>query len=279
MLDMGFIHDIKRLMKLMPKSKQTLLFSATFSSEIKTLASSLLTNPVTIEVARENSTAQQISQVVHLVDKGRKKELLSHLIKTHDWQQILVFMRTKHGANRLSKQLIESGITATAIHGNKSQGARTKALADFKARDVKVLVATDIAARGLDISDLPHVVNFELPNIPEDYVHRIGRTGRAGQSGEAVSLVSIDEHGLLKDIERFIKKNVPKVEIESFRPDPSIKAEPAKKKQNSRNNSSDRKRGTSRKKSKESLASEIGSKMMNKLDKYDKPKNTRSRRR
>ena len=279
MLDMGFIHDIKRLMKLMPKSKQTLLFSATFSSEIKTLASSLLTNPVTIEVARENSTAQQISQVVHLVDKGRKKELLSHLIKTHDWQQILVFMRTKHGANRLSKQLIESGITATAIHGNKSQGARTKALADFKARDVKVLVATDIAARGLDISDLPHVVNFELPNIPEDYVHRIGRTGRAGQSGEAVSLVSIDEHGLLKDIERFIKKNVPKVEIESFRPDPSIKAEPAKKKQNSRNNSSDRKRGTSRKKSKESLASEIGSNMMNKLDKYDKPKNTRSRRR
>ena len=226
MLDMGFIHDIKKLMKLMPQKRQTLLFSATFSPEIKTLASGLLKNPVLVEVARQNKTADQISQVVHFVDKGRKRELLSQLIKVKDWRQVLVFTRTKHGANKLTKQLEEYGISAAAIHGNKSQGARTKALASFKANEIRVLVATDIAARGIDIDLLPHVVNYELPNVPEDYVHRIGRTGRAGQSGEAVSLVCVDEHQLLKDIEKFTKSEIPKVDIEAFRPDPNIKAEP-----------------------------------------------------
>ena len=227
MLDMGFIHDIKKLMAMMPKKKQTLLFSATFSREIKTLASGLLKDPVLVEVARENSTAGKISQVVYPVDKSRKRELLAQLIKTNDWKQVLVFTRTKHGANKVCKQLEEySGIKAAAIHGNKSQGARTKALADFKAGNVRVLVATDIAARGIDIDQLPHVVNFELPNVPEDYVHRIGRTGRAGMKGEAVSLVCIDEHELLRAIERFTKSSIEKVDIEAFRPDPSIEAEP-----------------------------------------------------
>jgi len=226
MLDMGFIHDIKKLMKLMPKKRQTLLFSATFSPEIKALASSLLKSPVLVEVARQNETADQIAQVVHFVDKRRKRELLSQLIKIKDWRQVLVFTRTKHGANKLTKALEESGISAAAIHGNKSQGARTKALASFKANEVRVLVATDIAARGLDIDQLPHVVNYELPNVPEDYVHRIGRTGRAGQSGEAVSLVCIDEHKLLHDIEKFIKFEIEKVDIPAFRPDPNIQAEP-----------------------------------------------------
>ncbi len=226
MLDMGFIHDIKKLMKLMPKERQTLLFSATFSKEIKALASGLLKDPQLIEVARENTTAAKISQVVHHVDKSRKRELLAQLIKTKNWEQVLVFTRTKHGANKLTKQLEDSGIRAAAIHGNKSQGARTKALAEFKSGKIRVLVATDIAARGIDIDQLPHVVNYELPNVAEDYVHRIGRTGRAGQSGEAVSLVCVDEHKLLQDIERFTKQKIEKVEIEAFRPDPSIKAEP-----------------------------------------------------
>jgi ATP-dependent RNA helicase RhlE len=213
-------------MKLMPQKRQTLLFSATFSPEIKKLASGLLKDPVHVEVARQNKTADQISQVVHFVDKTRKRELLSQLIKIKDWRQVLVFTRTKHGANKLTKELEASGIAAVAIHGNKSQGARTKALASFKANEIRVLVATDIAARGLDIDQLPHVVNYELPNVPEDYVHRIGRTGRAGQSGEAVSLVCIDEHKLLADIEKFIKTDIQKVDIEAFRPDPNIKAEP-----------------------------------------------------
>ncbi len=226
MLDMGFIHDIKKLMKMMPQKKQTLLFSATFSPEIKKLASGLLNKPETIEVARQNKTADQISQVVHYVDKHRKRELLSQLIKTKNWEQVLVFTRTKHGANKLTKQLEEGGITAAAIHGNKSQGARTKALANFKEGKTRVLVATDIAARGIDIDQLPHVVNFELPNVPEDYVHRIGRTGRAGQSGEAVSLVCVDEHKLLFDIEKLIKNEINKVHIPAFTPDPNIKAEP-----------------------------------------------------
>jgi len=226
MLDMGFIHDIKKLMKMMPQNKQTLLFSATFSPEIKKLASGLLNKPETIEVARQNKTADQISQVVHYVDKHRKRELLSQLIKTKNWEQVLVFTRTKHGANKLTKQLEEGGITAAAIHGNKSQGARTKALANFKEGKTRVLVATDIAARGIDIDQLPHVVNFELPNVAEDYVHRIGRTGRAGQSGEAVSLVCVDEHKLLFDIEKLIKTEINKVHIPAFTPDPNIKAEP-----------------------------------------------------
>jgi len=226
MLDMGFIHDIKKLMKMMPQKKQTLLFSATFSPEIKKLASGLLNNPETIEVARQNKTADQISQVVHYVDKHRKRELLSQLIKTKKWKQVLVFTRTKHGANKLTKQLEETGISAAAIHGNKSQGARTKALANFKEGKTRVLVATDIAARGIDIDQLPHVVNFELPNVAEDYVHRIGRTGRAGQSGEAVSLVCVDEHKLLFDIEKLIKTEINKVHIPAFTPDPNIKAEP-----------------------------------------------------
>lgn len=228
MLDMGFIHDIRKLLAIIPKQKQTLLFSATFSADIKKLANGLLKSPVLIEVARENTTAESVSQVVHPVDKKRKRELLSFLIGSNDWKQVLVFTRTKHGANKLTEQLGKDGITAAAIHGNKSQGARTKALANFKSNAIRVLVATDIAARGIDIEQLPHVVNFELPNVPEDYVHRIGRTGRAGSEGEAMSLVCVDELKLLKDIERLIKANIPKVTFEGYEPDPSIKAEPIK---------------------------------------------------
>jgi len=226
MLDMGFIHDIRKVLALMPKQKQTLLFSATFSKEIKQLSSGLLSSPALVEVTAENIASDLISQVVHPVDKIRKRELLSFLIGSNNWKQVLVFNRTKHSANRLAKQLESDGISAAAIHGNKSQGARTKALADFKSGKVSVLVATDIAARGLDISQLPHVVNFDLPNVAEDYVHRIGRTGRAGHEGEAMSLVCIDEHKLLKDIEKLIKRDIPKIVIDDFQPDPSIKAEP-----------------------------------------------------
>jgi ATP-dependent RNA helicase RhlE len=226
MLDMGFIRDIRKVLALLPGHKQTLLFSATFSNEIRKLANDLLKSPVLIEVAQQNTTAELVTQVVHPVDKNRKRELLSYLIGSNNWKQVLVFTRTKHGANRLSQQLIKDGITASAIHGNKSQGARTRALAEFKTGKVRVLVATDIAARGLDISQLPHVVNYELPNIAEDYVHRIGRTGRAGNEGEAMSLVCIDEHNLLKDIERLIKRDIPRDVIEGYEPDPSIQAEP-----------------------------------------------------
>ena len=226
MLDMGFIHDIKKVLALLPKEKQTLLFSATFSSDIKKLANNLLNNPALIEVAQINTTAERIKQVVHHVDKGRKRELLSFLIGSNNWKQVLVFTRTKHGANRLAEQLGKDGITSAAIHGNKSQGARTKALADFKLGKVRVLVATDIAARGIDIDQLPHVVNFELPNVAEDYVHRIGRTGRAGNEGEALSLVCVDELKLLKDIERLTKNEIPKIAIEGYDVDPSIKPEP-----------------------------------------------------
>ncbi|MCK5385976.1 MAG: ATP-dependent RNA helicase RhlE [Gammaproteobacteria bacterium] len=226
MLDMGFIHDIKKVLALLPKEKQTLLFSATFSNDIKKLANNLLNNPALIEVAQINTTAERIKQVVHHVDKGRKRELLSFLIGSKNWRQVLVFTRTKHGANRLAEQLGKDGITSAAIHGNKSQGARTKALADFKSGKVRVLVATDIAARGIDIDQLPHVVNFELPNVAEDYVHRIGRTGRAGNEGEAMSLVCVDELKLLKDIERLTKNEIPKTAIEGYEVDPSIKPEP-----------------------------------------------------
>jgi ATP-dependent RNA helicase RhlE len=226
MLDMGFIHDIRKVLALVPKQKQTLLFSATFSDDIKKLASGLMKSPALIEVARRNTTVDAIEQTVHPVDKSRKRELLSFLIGSERWQQVLVFSRTKHGANRLAGQLVADGINAAAIHGNKSQGARTRALAEFKSGKVQVLVATDIAARGLDIDQLPHVVNFDLPNVPEDYVHRIGRTGRAGREGEAVSLVCVDELKLLKDIERLIKREIPKRVIEGYEPDASIKAEP-----------------------------------------------------
>jgi len=226
MLDMGFIRDIRKVLALLPKKKQTLLFSATFSDEIKTLANDLLDSPILVEVARRNTASETVKQVVHPVDKARKRELLSLLIRSHEWQQVLVFTRTKHGANRLAEQLNKDGVTSAAIHGNKSQGARTRALADFKSGQIRVLVATDIAARGLDINQLPHVVNYELPNVAEDYVHRIGRTGRAGNEGEAMSLVCVDELKLLKDIERLIKRDIPKVEFEGFEPDPSIKPEP-----------------------------------------------------
>ncbi len=226
MLDMGFIHDIKKVLALLPKHKQTLLFSATFSDDIKRLANGLLNKPSLVEVAQSNTATETVTQVVHPVDKERKRELLSFLIGSNNWQQVLVFNRTKHGSNRLAEQLNKDGITAAAIHGNKSQGARTRALADFKTGNVRVLVATDIAARGLDIDQLPHVVNFELPNVAEDYVHRIGRTGRAGREGEAMSLVCVDELKLLRDIEKLIKREIPKTVIDGYQPDPSIKAEP-----------------------------------------------------
>jgi ATP-dependent RNA helicase RhlE len=232
MLDMGFIHDIRKILTILPKNRQNLLFSATFSPEIKNLAANFLKAPKTIEVARHNSPAELISQLVYPVDNKRKKELLSFLISSKNWKQVLVFARTKHGSNRLSEQLNKDGITAAAIHGNKSQSARTKSLDDFKKGVIRVLVATDIAARGLDIDHLPHVVNFELPNVPEDYVHRIGRTGRAGNEGEAISLVCIDEHKLLQDIERLIKKKIPSILLPGYEPNPSIKAEPIPNGQN-----------------------------------------------
>jgi ATP-dependent RNA helicase RhlE len=226
MLDMGFINDIKKVLAILPKERQNLLFSATFSDEIKKLADSLLNSPVLIEVATANSTSHKVEQIVHHVDRERKKELLIHLVQKNNWKQVLVFTRTKHGANKLSEALAKDGITSSAIHGNKSQGARTKALEDFKSGNVRVLVATDIAARGIDIDQLPHVINFELPNIAEDYVHRIGRTGRAGNTGDAISLVCVDEHDYLFGIEKLIKQKIKKVEILGFKVDPDIKAEP-----------------------------------------------------
>ena len=233
MLDMGFIHDIRKILALVREERQTLLYSATFSRPIRKLADSFLKSPELVEVARSNSAAETVDQVVYPVDRVRKSELLSFIIGSRNWQQVLVFTRTKHGANRLTKHLQKDGLTAAAIHGNKSQGARTRALAAFKAGDVRVLVATDIAARGLDIDLLPHVVNFELPNVAEDYVHRIGRTGRAGNEGQAVSLVCVDEKQLLRGIERLLKRDIPKEIIAGFEPDPSIPPEPIP---NGRNN-------------------------------------------
>ena len=229
MLDMGFIRDIRKIIKLIPKDRQNLLFSATFSQEIRNLAGGLLNSPVEIQVAPQNATVDRVSQLVHPVDKSRKRELLSHRIGKENWRQVLVFTRTKHGANRLAKQLNDDGIHAVAIHGNKSQGARTKALADFKANKVRVLVATDIAARGLDIDSLPHVVNYELPHVPEDYVHRIGRTARAGLDGHAVSLVCVDEEKMLREIERLLKREIEKEIVPGYKPDPRIKAEPVQR--------------------------------------------------
>ncbi len=226
MLDMGFIRDIRRVLAVLPPKRQNLLFSATFSDEIKTLADGLLNNPAMIEVARRNSTVEVIGQKIHPVDRDRKHELLSHLIKERNWYQVLVFTRTKHGANKLVEQLGKADISALAIHGNKSQAARTRALSEFKDGSLQVLVATDIAARGIDIDQLPHVVNYDLPNVSEDYVHRIGRTGRAGSTGEAVSLVCVDEHSLLRDIERFIKREIAVEVIPGFEPDPNARAQP-----------------------------------------------------
>jgi len=226
MLDMGFIHDIRKVLARLPAQRQNLLFSATFSEEIKRLADGILHAPVLVEVAARNTASELVAQVIHPVDRVRKRELLSSLIGTNDWRQVLVFTRTKHGANRLAEQLERDGISAAAIHGNKSQGARTRALSGFKQGSTRVLVATDIAARGLDIDQLPHVVNFELPNVAEDYVHRIGRTGRAGNEGEAVSLVCVDEHQLLRNIERLLKRELPRHVVPGFEPDPTIAAEP-----------------------------------------------------
>lgn len=216
MLDMGFIHDIKRVMKHLPEQRQNLLFSATFSKDIRKLAASLLQRPEEIEVAPRNATAERIEQKTVFVEKARKRALLSHLIASNDWQQVLVFTRTKHGANRLCKQLDADGLPAAALHGNKSQNARTRALSGFKAGRIRVLVATDIAARGIDIDHLPHVVNFDLPNVAEDYVHRIGRTGRAGSDGQALSLVGPDERKLLKGIEKLIGNRIEQLRVDDF---------------------------------------------------------------
>jgi len=226
MLDMGFIRDIRKVLAQLPDPRQNLLFSATFSKEIRRLAAGLLNSPQEIQVSPRNTAAERVQQIVYPVDRRRKRELLSHRIGTENWQQVLVFTRTKHGANRLAEQLSGDGISSAAIHGNKSQGARTRALADFKAGAVRVLVATDIAARGLDIDRLPHVVNYELPGVAEDYVHRIGRTARAGQEGHAISLVCVDEQKLLQDIERLLGYRIDQTIIPGYEPDPRIKAEP-----------------------------------------------------
>ena len=230
MLDMGFQRDINKIMNLLPRHRQNLLFSATFSKEIKRLAKGILNEPTLIETSPENTTVEAIIQYVYMVDKSKKSDLIIRLIKEGNWEQVLVFTRTKHGANKLCKKMIKANISAAAIHGNKSQAARTKALAGFKNGSVEILVATDIAARGLDIPLLPHVVNFELPNIPEDYVHRIGRTGRAGANGEAISLVCIDEKGYLSDIEKLVQLKIPAKIKSGFEPDPNAVAQPPKQK-------------------------------------------------
>ena len=236
MLDMGFIRDIRKIMKVLPKERQNLLFSATFSKEIRRLAADLLNSPTEISVATNGKPAEGIDQVVYQVDRQRKRELLSHTIGANNWRQVLVFTRTKHGANRLAAQLEADGLTSAAIHGNKSQAARVRALREFKEGKVRVLVATDVAARGLDIERLPHVVNFELPHVPEDYVHRIGRTARAGHQGHAISLVCVDEHQLLADIEKLLQAKISKKVIPGYEPDPRIKAEPIAKGRAQRSN-------------------------------------------
>jgi len=226
MLDMGFIHDVKKVLAVVPKEKQSLLFSATFSDEIRDLAATLLKNPQSVQVTPRNTTVQRITQVIHPVGRGKKKALLAHIINEQNWSQVLVFTRTKFGANNVAEFLTKNGIQAMALHGNKSQAARTQALSGFKSGDIRALVATDIAARGIDIDDLPHVVNYEIPNVSEDYVHRIGRTGRAGADGAAVNLVCLDEEGFMQDIERFTKQNIEVKIVEGFGPEPGEKAEP-----------------------------------------------------
>jgi ATP-dependent RNA helicase RhlE len=226
MLDMGFLPDVKKILALVPKEKQSLLFSATFSDEIRELADRLLRNPQSIQVTPRNTTVQSITQITHPVSRAKKKQLLAHIIQEHNWSQVLVFTRTKFGANNVAEFLVKNGINAMALHGNKSQSARTQALAGFKSGDIRALVATDIAARGIDIDDLPHVVNYEIPNVPIDYVHRIGRTGRAGNDGAAVSLVCLDEEGFMQEIERYTKREIPAQVIEGFAPEPGERAEP-----------------------------------------------------
>ena len=248
MLDMGFIHDIRKILRVLPEKRQTLMFSATFSEEIRTLAKGLVKQPVEISVTPRNTTVASVDQWICPVDKKQKSALLSHLIIDNNWSQVLVFSRTKHGANRLAQYLEKNGIDSAAIHGNKSQGARTKALADFKANKTQVLVATDIAARGLDINQLPIVVNFDLPNVPEDYVHRIGRTGRAGAVGQAISLVSADEAKQLQDIESLIKRALPRQQVDGFEPGHDVPAtrpqvtKPKRNKNRSAKNNSNRTR-------------------------------------
>ncbi len=282
MLDMGFIHDIKKIMSLLPKQRQNLMFSATFSKDIRQLAKGIIHDPVEISVSPRNSTVETISQTIHPVDKARKVELLSHLIRQENWYQVLVFSRTKHGADKLVKRLSRDNIHAAAIHGNKSQAQRTKALARFKQNKIQVLVATDIAARGIDIDQLSHVVNFDLPNVPEDYIHRIGRTGRAGASGSAISLVSADEIKQLQDIERLIKRKIEREEIEGFEPEhvvpQSISNKPTRNKQQvkksnhrkgqRRNSNEQRTRGRNSKSN--SSGNNNSSKRNNKLDNHVK---------
>ena len=246
MLDMGFIRDIKRILKYLPDEKQNLLFSATFPNEIKALADSLLNAPKRIQVRSSNSTAEKVVQVVYPGDKARKRELLAHCIREEGWFQVLVFSRTKHGANKLAQQLSKEGIDADAFHGNKSQAQRTRALKDFKDSKTQVLVATDIAARGIDINLLPQVVNFDLPYVPEDYIHRIGRTARAGQEGKAISLVSADEHKLLFDIEKLLKSPIPRETIEGFEPTQNLSTEAPKSRGNRRRKPSSRSKSSER---------------------------------
>ncbi|MDN3665876.1 DEAD/DEAH box helicase [Algibacter miyuki] len=238
MLDMGFLRDIEKVIKSMPEKRQNLMFSATFSKDIKKLAHGILNNPVQVEATPENTAVEAITQKVYRVAKGLKTPLIIKLISDGNWKQVLVFGRTKHGANKLCEKLDKAGISAAAIHGNKSQGARTKALAGFKSGRIRVLVATDIAARGLDIPLLPHVINFEIPNIPEDYVHRIGRTGRAGANGVALSLVSADETTFLRDIEKLIGNKLPVEVLEGFEPDPNASTQPIKQGQGRQNRNS-----------------------------------------
>ncbi len=253
MLDMGFIRDIRKIIAFLPKKRQNLLFSATFSSDIRKLTTGLLVNPIKIEVAPRNTAAELVEQVAYLVNKTNKTQLLSHLIKANEWQQVLVFTTTKHGANRLTEKLNKADITAAAIHGNKSQGARTRALANFKAGEVRVLVATDVAARGIDINLLPHVVNFELPRAPEDYIHRIGRTGRAGEEGEAISLVSHDEYNFLRQVEKLIGKEIKREQIAGFEASadaPPMPPKPKRQPRPNRNSNQARKPGNNQNRNK-----------------------------
>ncbi len=275
MLDMGFIHDIKKIMALLPKKRQTLMFSATFSPEIRQLAKGIINNPVEIDVAPRNSTVDTISQIVYPVDKARKTDLLSHLIRKENWYQVLVFSRTKHGADKMVKRLSRDNIHAAAIHGNKSQAQRTKALDGFKKNKIQILVATDIAARGIDIDQLSHVVNFDLPNVPEDYVHRIGRTGRAGASGQAISLVSADEAKQLQDIERLIKRKIEREEIESFEPQHNVPESVSGK--SSRNKQRANPNNRNGNKPKRNNAKRNSSSEENSHSRYGKPKSSSNR--